>query len=69
MKSLKNINNELIDFEEIDNGLIGFKINEGKNQITMEYKTPGLNLGILISIISIISLITHLIISKRKIRG
>ena len=63
------VNDKDITFEEVDNGLIGFKINSGNNKIILEYKTPGLNIGICISVISTISLVLYTIIDKRKVRG
>ena len=59
-------NNKEITFENIDNGLIGIVLDEGENNIEMTYKTPGLKLGLIISIISIISLTTYLILIKNK---
>jgi len=38
--------------EKVDNGMIAIKINQGQNEIKFTYKTPGLNLGMISSIIS-----------------
>ena len=59
-------NKQKIAYENVDNGLIGITISEGKNNIEMTYKTPGLKLSLIISIISIISLSTYLLLIKTK---
>lgn len=59
-------NKQKITYENVDNGLIGITISEGKNNIEMTYKTPGLKLSLIISIISIISLSTYLLLIKTK---
>lgn len=59
-------NKQKVAYENVDNGLIGITISEGKNNIEMTYKTPGLKLSIIISIISIISLSTYLLLIKTK---
>ena len=59
-------NKQKIAYENVDNGLIGITVSEGKNNIEMIYKTPGLKLSIIISIISIISLSTYLLLIKTK---
>ena len=59
-------NKQEIVYENVDNGLIGITISEGENNIEMTYKTPGLKLGLIISLISIISLSTYLILIKTK---
>ena len=55
------VNNTEIKYE---NGLIGLHLNSGENKIVMEYKDRGLTLGIIVSIISLVSTITYLIIKK-----
>lgn len=47
------VNKKTVKIEEIDNGLIGIKLNKGINNIKFEYKTPGLKAGIILSIISL----------------
>ena len=39
---------------------------EGDNKIVFEYKTPGLKIGVIISIISGIIFITYIVIFMRK---
>lgn len=59
------VNNTEIKYENVDNGLIGLHLNSGENNIVMEYKDRGLTLGIIVTIISIISTVGYLIIQKR----
>lgn len=58
------VNNKEIEYENVDNGLIGLHLNSGENKIVMEYKDRGLTLGIVVSIISLISTIVYLVIKK-----
>lgn len=60
------INNEKVAYEDVDNGLIGIKISEGNNKVVMEYNTPGLKGGIIISILSVIFLGIYIIITKKQ---
>lgn len=59
------VNNKEINYENVDNGLTGIKLNSRENHIVMEYNTPGETTGIIISILSILSLGVYLIIMKK----
>ena len=50
------LDNKKIDYELVDNAFIGFKINKGHHDIFIEYKSPGRDLGFILSIIGILSL-------------
>lgn len=58
------VNNTEVKYENVDNGLIGLHLNRGENKIVMEYKDRGLTLGIIVSIISLVSTIAYLVIKK-----
>lgn len=61
------INGEKKTYENVDNGLIGIKIGKGKNKIKLEYTTPGLKIGTIISILSLTSLGIYLIITRKRL--
>lgn len=64
------INGKNANIEEVDNGMMAVKINKGKNKILFKYFTPGLKEGIIITILSVISLIIYNILwDKRKVRS
>ena len=59
-KGFKAYNNSsLIDYFEVDNGLIGIKINKGVNNIVFNYYPPGLGIGIILSIVSLLLSIVY----------
>lgn len=64
------VNGKYAKIENVDNGFMAVKINKGKNKIRFSYRTPGLKLGIIISILSLMSLIVYminnLILDKRR---
>ena len=60
------VNGKKVTVENIDNGFMGIKINEGTNKIVFKYETPGLKLGLIISIISSISSGIYVLYLKRK---
>ncbi len=61
-------NGKKIKIENVDNGFIGIKINKGENNIIFKYKVPGLKIGIIISIISLLTSIIYLFICKRNVK-
>ena len=61
-------NGKSIKIENVDNGFIGIKINKGENNIIFKYKVPGLKIGIIISIISLLTSIIYLFICKRNVK-
>ena len=61
------INGEYVNYECIDNGLIGLKVLEGDNLIEFCFFPVGLKIGLIISSVSII-IGTCLIIFYRKRR-
>ena len=58
------LNNKIVDFEEVNNGFIGIKLNKGQNKIKFKYFTPGLKVGIVVSLISLVGVILIIIIKK-----
>ena len=62
------LDGEKIDYEKVDYAFIGFPITEGVHHLEVEYKAPGKNISIFISIISLIAYIAVIILEdKRKI--
>ena len=59
-------NGKKIDIEKVDNGFIAIKINKGKNNIKFTYVTPGLKIGMIISIISLVISISYIVYNKCK---
>ena len=59
-------NGKKVEIENIDNGFIGIKIHKGSNKIKFKYEVPGLKLGIIISIISLLSSFGYLLYIKKS---
>ncbi len=59
-------NGKEIEYENINNGLMGFAIEKGTSNIELEYSERGGKVGAIISVISIIGLTIYLIISKKS---
>ncbi|MDD6401012.1 MAG: YfhO family protein [Lachnospiraceae bacterium] len=59
------LNNECIEPNMFGGCFISIPLTEGNNDIIMKYKTPGLNLGICVSIIGVFALLACLYIQKR----
>lgn len=64
------INGQPVDIEKANIGFMAIKANAGENEISFIYKTPGLSIGIIISIISLIIFLFYIIIfySMKKIK-
>jgi len=56
------LNGTEVEIEKVDKGFIGIKLNSGINKIEFKYHTPGLNIGLIISSLSLISLIIYIIV-------
>ncbi len=63
---LIKVNNQEIDYSIVNQAFVGFDLEEGLNQITIEYKAPLKEISLILSIIGIISLIIYLIYKKTK---
>ena len=59
---------EDVEIYALGGALLGFDIDEGTHEITLQYKAQGLTLGIIISIVSLALLITLIVIDKKKPR-
>lgn len=55
-----------INYENVNKGLIGFKINSGYHDIEIEYKAPYKNIGIILSVIGFTWFGIYIFIEKRK---
>ena len=55
------VNKKEVKIEKVDNGLMAVKINKGINNIKFIYYPPGLKLGLILSIVSYISLLVYII--------
>lgn len=58
------VNKKEVKIEKVDNGLMAVKINKGVNNIKFTYYPPGLKLGLILSIVSYISLLVYIILNK-----
>ena len=60
-----SVDGKKVNYYEVLNGLIGIDINEGQHEIVMEYSTPGLEIGLTCSCLSLCILIVLLIKNKK----
>ena len=60
------VDDKLIDYELVDKAFIGFKLSKGKHNIKLEYKAIYFDLGLNISIITMLSLIVLVIYENKK---
>ena len=58
------VNKKEVKIEKVDNGLMTVKVNKGVNNIKFTYYPPGLKLGLMLSIVSYISLLVYIILNK-----
>ncbi len=59
-------NGKEINTYQINNSLLGFDLNKGKNNITLKYTANNIDIGIAISITTAILTTTYLIIKRKK---
>ena len=59
------VNEEEIEYENVNNGLMGFVIETGTNNIELEYNERGVKIGLIISVVSLIGLIIYLGVYKK----
>ena len=57
------VNGEKVDIEKVNVGFMAVLAKSGTNTIEFKYETPGLNIGILITLSSILVLIIYLVVS------
>ena len=62
------VDNEVVEYKNINKGFIGLPINKGNHNIEISYKTPFLNIGIALSIIGFITFAVIIVIDKRNKR-
>ena len=61
------VNGEAVDIEEVDVGFMAVRVPGGQmSDIEFTYKTPGLNIGIIITVVSIALYISYMIISAKN---
>lgn len=60
------VDGEKIDYEKVNYGFIGFKINSGEHDIIFEYNSPFKNIGVIVSISGIILFICNIVIQRCK---
>ena len=58
------VNKKEVKIEKVDNGLMAVKVNKGVNNIKFTYYPSGLKLGLILSIVSYISLLVYIILNK-----
>lgn len=59
------VNGEPVEIEKVSVGFMAVKVPAGESQIRFTYTTPGLNLGILVTIISFLLLGVYLFLTRR----
>lgn len=62
------VNGKKTKIEEVDNGFMAIKINEGENNIEFKYFPPGLLGGIIISCISLLIFVIYVILYMKESR-
>ena len=62
------VDNEVVEYKNINKGFIGLPINKGNHNIEISYKTPFLNIGIALSVIGFITFAVIIVIDKRNKR-
>ena len=60
------VNGKDAKIEMVDNGFMAVKINEGDNKIVFKYFTPGLKIGSIVSILSLIMYFIYMIVNNKK---
>ncbi len=60
------VDNEKVDTFQVGNALLAFDITKGNHKIKLKYEIPKFNIGIIISITSIIILVGSVIIIKKR---
>lgn len=63
------VNNNPVDIENVDSGMMAVKCNKGDNNIVFKYKTPGLTESIFITIIGAIIYIIYMLINKKMYKN
>ena len=58
------VDGTLIEYEKVNTSFIGFKLKKGKHVIRMEYKSKGLLIGQVISIIGLVLTVVLVLINK-----
>ena len=61
------VNGSPAEIEKVDVGFMAVKVTGGTtNKISFTYKTPGLDIGIIVSAVSVVLYIAYIIVSKKK---
>ena len=60
------VNGEKVPLERVNITYMGLKLDPGEYSVVLKYMTPGLTLGALISLISIILFIVDMVVAKKK---
>lgn len=58
------LNDEPVEIEKVDNGLIGIKMPKGENHLRVIYEDKGLKIGAIISAVSAIGTIVYIVVLK-----
>ncbi len=61
------VNNENVEIENVDSGLMAIKAKKGENKIKFKYETPGLRLGFYIFLLSFFFLLLYLFLTRKKL--
>ena len=57
------VNGKKVDVERVNKGFMAVPVKAGENQIEFTYKTPGLSLGIIITLLALLVWIFYTVIS------
>ena len=60
-------NSKIDEIEKVDNGLIAIKINKGLNNVKFTYYPPGLKLGLILTIVSFIILLSYIFLNNKSL--
>ena len=53
------VDGKMIDYEKINTAFIGFKLNEGNHDIKIEFRAPGLVIGMILSLFGILAMVVY----------
>ena len=59
-------NGKHVDIIQVNNGFMAVKLDKGINNLVFTYVTPGLPIGIVVSLVSLVGTIIYAIVNKRK---
>lgn len=55
------LDDQLTEYEKVNTAFIGFKINKGSHRITLKYYAPGKDVGVILFLVGLLSIVTYFI--------